>query len=42
MRIIKFFKNSSGKCPVEKFLDSLSGKQAQKIVWIMQLIEENE
>lgn len=42
MRIIKFFKNTLGKCPVEEFLDSLSGKQAQKIVWVMQLIEEVE
>lgn len=42
MRIIKFFKNTLGKCPVEDFLDSLPGKQAQKIAWVMQLIEEIE
>ena len=40
IRTILFFKNSSGKCPVEEFLDDLSGKEAQKITWIMQLIEE--
>jgi len=25
---------------VEKFIDSLNGKQAQKVVWVLQLIEE--
>ena len=30
------------QCPVEKFLDSLSGKQAQKITWVLRLIEELE
>ena len=27
-------------CPVEEFLDSLSGKQAQKVIWVMQLVED--
>lgn len=42
MRIIKFFKNTSGECPVEIFLDNLSAKQTQKITWVMRLIEELE
>lgn len=25
---------------MEKFIDSLNGKQAQKVVWVLQLIEE--
>jgi phage-related protein len=32
----------SGRCPVEEFLDSLSSKQAQKVTWVMQLVEELE
>ena len=39
-RAIRFYRTSSGKCPVEEFLDSLSGKTAQKVTWILQLIEE--
>lgn len=42
MRVIKFFKSSSGKCPVEEFLDSLSAKQAQRVTWVMRLVEELE
>lgn len=40
MRAIKFFRNSSNKCPVEEFLDSLSSRQARKVTWVMQLVEE--
>lgn len=42
MRVVKFFKSSSGKCPVEEFLDSLSAKQAQRVTWVMRLVEELE
>lgn len=37
---INFFKNIAGDCPVTEFLDSLSSKQAQKVTWVMRLIEE--
>jgi hypothetical protein len=37
---IIFYKLSSGKSPIEEFLDSLSSKEAQKVVWVLQLIEE--
>ncbi len=37
---VKFFRTSVDECPVEDFLDSLSSKQAKKITWVMQLIEE--
>lgn len=42
IREIKFYENEQGQKPVEEFLDSLSGKQAQKITWVMRLIEELE
>lgn len=40
MKKIIFYKTVSEKCPVEEFLDSLSSKQAQKVTWVLGLIEE--
>jgi phage-related protein len=40
VRTINFYRTESGICPVEEFLDSLSGKQAQKVLWVLRLIEE--
>lgn len=37
---VRFFHSTSGDCPIEEFLDSLSAKQAQKVVWVLRLIEE--
>jgi phage-related protein len=37
---VNFYKTSALKCPVMDFLDSLSGKVAQKITWVLRLIEE--
>ncbi len=42
MKKIKFYKFLSGKSPIEEFLDSLSSKEAQKVVWVLTLIEEME
>ncbi len=42
MRQIKFYRTQSGDCPIEKFLDSLPSKQAQKTTWVLRLIEELE
>jgi hypothetical protein len=42
MREIIFYSTSSGVCPVENFLDSLSGKQAQKVIWVLKLVKELE
>lgn len=39
-REIRFYRTESGNCPVEQFIDSLKGKQAQKVVWVLNLIEE--
>jgi len=40
MRKINFYRTESGFCPIEEFLDSLTAKQAQKVTWVLQLIEE--
>ena len=37
---MRFYRTVSGRCPVAEFLDSLSGKQAQKIAWVLTLIED--
>ena len=40
MKTVNFYRTKGGSCPVEDFLDSLPGKQAQKVVWVLRLIEE--
>lgn len=40
MRKVDFYCTPKGQSPVEEFLDSLTGKQAQKVLWVLQLIEE--
>ena len=42
MREVVFYRTQSGTCPVEDFLDSLQGKQAQRVAWVLRLIEEIE
>jgi len=42
MRTINFYRLPNGQSPIETFLDSLTGKQAQKVSWVLQLIEELE
>ena len=37
---VNFYKTSSLKCPVVDFLDSHIGKVAQKVTWVLKLIEE--
>jgi len=39
-RKIIFYRTEDGKCPVEDFLDSLQPKEAQKVLWVLRLIEE--
>jgi phage-related protein len=39
-RNILFYRTVDGKCPVQEFLDSLPGKVAQKIVWVLKLLED--
>jgi hypothetical protein len=40
MREIIFYRSKSGACPVEEFLVSLTGQQAQKVTWVLRLVEE--
>jgi len=40
MKEIKFYKTLTGKSPIEDFLDSLSSREAQKVTWVLSLIEE--
>jgi phage-related protein len=40
MRTIEFFRLPGGKSPVEEFPDSLTGKQAKKVLWVLRLIED--
>ena len=40
MREIIFYKTASGQSPIEDFLDRLSAKQAQKVAWVLKLVEE--
>ncbi len=39
-RKVIFYRTKDGKCPVEDFLDSLQPKEAQKVLWVLRLIEE--
>ena len=39
-RKINFYRTINGKCPIEDFLDSLPSKTAQKITWVLSVIEE--
>lgn len=42
MRTVYFYRLPNGRSPIETFLDSLTGKQAQKLLWVLQIIEELE
>lgn len=37
---IAFYQTEDGRCPVEEFLDSLPSKDAQKVAWVLRLIED--
>lgn len=39
-KTIIFYRTPEGKCPVQDFLDSLSGKVAQKVAWVLSLVED--
>jgi phage-related protein len=40
VREIIFYKTEKDDCPIEKFLDSLNAKQAKKVTWVLQIVEE--
>jgi hypothetical protein len=41
-RNIRFYRTILKKCPVQEFLDLLSGKTAQKVTWVLKIIEDFE
>jgi phage-related protein len=42
MREIIFYRSENNRCPVEEFLDTLSDKQVEKILWVLRIIKEME
>ena len=40
MRKIIFYRTTSGQNPIEDFLDQLPAKSAQKVTWVLKLVEE--
>jgi len=42
MRKVIFYRTVNNKCPAEDFLDSLPGKAAQKVIWVLKLLEDLE
>lgn len=41
-RRIIFYRTKDGKCPAQGFLDALPSKAAQKVTWVLRLLEELE
>ncbi len=41
MHEVNFYQSKSGKYPIKEFLDSLPGKQAKKITWVLELFEDS-
>jgi len=41
-KTVIFYKTADGKCPIQDFLDSLLGKVAQKVAWVLSLLEDLE
>lgn len=40
MRVVHFFRRMNGSSPVGEFIDGLTDKQAQKVAWVLKLIED--
>jgi hypothetical protein len=41
-KTVTFYRTEKGKCPIQEFLDSLPGKVAQKVLWVISLLEDLE
>jgi phage-related protein len=39
-RSVIFYRTEKGQCPVSEFLDSIPSKVAQKVTWVLKLIQE--
>jgi len=42
MRKVLFYDTKSGQKPIEDFLDQLPAKTAQKVTWVLKLVEDLE
>ncbi len=42
MKTISFYRTSSGNCPIEDHLDTLTDTHVTKITWVLKLIRETE
>jgi len=42
MPTVIFYETENGAIPVKKFLDDLVPKQAQKVAWVLQIIQEKK
>ncbi len=42
MHVIHFYTDEKGNSPIKDFLEKLTSKQAQKVTWVLNLIEEHE
>jgi len=39
-RTVIFYTSAEGKCPAKDFLDELPSKAAQKVTWVLRLLED--
>lgn len=39
-RTVTFYKTIDGRCPIQSFIDSLPSKVAQKVTWVLNLLED--
>jgi len=42
VKSIKFYIDEKGNSPIEEFLNSLKPKDAQKVTWVLTLVEEQD
>lgn len=42
VREVIFYQTGAGGSPIDEFLDTLSPKQAKKVAWVLNLVEELE
>ena len=40
MRHIEFYTTSTGRCPVQEFLDDLPDRTVQKIAWVLRVVRD--
>lgn len=40
LKKVIFYRTGMGRSPIDEFLNTLSSKQAQKVAWVLNLVEE--